>query len=682
MRGLDLRKFKKVASDKDKTVMKHDDGHTITVVHKPLSKGYRSQLEALPMAEGGQVMGIPDNKTAAPPIPAPSIASPDEEKKDSGGPDIMSMAMLALKDGGLVSKDDITEAPTSNAAAMQAGFTGQSAPAKKKDQSDSYSSTPITRHPSPDPDAAKKENYQNQAKAFNKQLGGYADGGEIKDIDLDNPQSATAPLPEIDMSTMPAAAPESDVPFLQRIGHKIGSVLPAAYEMAKTDITNPLVQIGAAANAAGQGAEGLVQGAAGQPLAPIPSMEGGTEAPAASPVGPPVTSQVRSASPDTSSGTPDYIKQGLKNEMAGLQHKFEAEKMAGEGKTTALEANLAEINKANQDYEAKMAGYQAERQAAFNDLKNQHIDPNHFWNSKDTVGKIGTVLGMIIGGFGGTAGAKQVGDFVDNAIDRDLQAQKQNIENKRSVMSALRDQFQDTNTAAQFHRVLMNDQVSHAIDLAQAKATTPMAKANLEMEKGRLQKQNGVLMAQIGAEQTLNGSNTDPNSINRALNTLRMLDPAKAKEAEQRVVPGIGVATTPVNDKTREAFAAGHTFVQQMDQLEKFRQQHRGAMIGAAADEGHRLAELARNSFRIAQSEGVFKEGSRQFNEKLIPDPTDLDFFKKNQRAYSDMKSQAIREVQDKMTLHGIRPFQGSLFKPAAASQGSGFVPKSFKPNR
>lgn len=57
MKGLDLRRLKKISSDENVTTFKHDLGHEIKVVHSKLSSQMQSELARLPvhMAEGGQV---------------------------------------------------------------------------------------------------------------------------------------------------------------------------------------------------------------------------------------------------------------------------------------------------------------------------------------------------------------------------------------------------------------------------------------------------------------------------------------------------------------------------------------------------------------------------------------------------------------------------------------------------
>lgn len=44
----DLSQFKKISGDKEKTVLRHPDGHTLTIAHGPLSAKMRKQFEDLP----------------------------------------------------------------------------------------------------------------------------------------------------------------------------------------------------------------------------------------------------------------------------------------------------------------------------------------------------------------------------------------------------------------------------------------------------------------------------------------------------------------------------------------------------------------------------------------------------------------------------------------------------------
>ncbi len=74
----------------------------------------------------------------------------------------------------------------------------------------------------------------------------------------------------------------------------------------------------------------------------------------------------------------------------------------------------------------------AELRSLVRDAMNKKIDPDHYWNSKDTGGKITSVIGMMLGGIGGGLNKTHTNpalDMLNRAIERDMQAQKGNIEN-------------------------------------------------------------------------------------------------------------------------------------------------------------------------------------------------------------------------------------------------------------
>ncbi len=276
----------------------------------------------------------------------------------------------------------------------------------------------------------------------------------------------------------------------------------------------------------------------------------------------------------------------------------------------------------------------------------------------------------MLAGFSPAARPNAAIEELDKAIDRDVESQKAEMGKKSTLLSANMQHFRDLSTAMEMTRTMQMGAVAEKMKAAAAKAGDPQAKAALLGQIATYDMSIQTRLEKVAARQAMQsalaGSSGKPNEQRTAqtLNVLRTYDPAKAKELEALYVPGVGMATTPVNDKTREAFSAGNAFVQQMDQLEKFRKEHRGALIGAAADEGHRLSELARNSFRIAQGEGVFKQGSQQFNERLIPDPTNIDIFGKNKNAYSDMKNRALGDMQSAARVHGIKAFEDSVLVP------------------
>lgn len=82
MKGLDLSKFKKMASDKASTTLHHPDGHSIRIAHSGLLPKMREQLDKLPIhkAQGGEVRkyadGTPDEPVQPEDQSAPKESPP------------------------------------------------------------------------------------------------------------------------------------------------------------------------------------------------------------------------------------------------------------------------------------------------------------------------------------------------------------------------------------------------------------------------------------------------------------------------------------------------------------------------------------------------------------------------------------------------------------------------------
>lgn len=134
-----------------------------------------------------------------------------------------------------------------------------------------------------------------------------------------------------------------------------------------------------------------------------------------------------------------------------------------------------------------------------NDLATKQIHPekvNQLWGKKDTLGKIGSLFGLILGGAGAglTHGPNIVLEMMNKEIDRDLEAQKQNVTNKQNFLS-------------------MNYQ--HELQMAQAKH---MAYENqlAGAQAGAIPSENALRGAQAEA---LNAQNAGLASYNRAKNT-------------------------------------------------------------------------------------------------------------------------------------------------------------------
>lgn len=550
---IDLSKFKKESSDSRTSTLVHPSGHKFIISHSSLSPKMRADIAAMPV-----------HKKETPVKMA-------EGGKIPGGPGSPAIDDDKAKNMEVTgSGDPIYEAVKSRVKKLFG--------------------------------SGEKQPEENYAKGGEVQK--YAEGSpdgiqdiDYKDLPESTPQQTHPPVIVNVNGNQPAAPtsteqPQAAPPVAAKPSGDTDQ-LPPGIESGE-DLYNYIKTRGASA-----------------PMAGTPQP---TPTPIAQPASIPPSPAVAAAA--QAPETPSYIQQGLNSEMAGLQDKYLAEKEAASGKQKALLDAQNQYDVQGKAFDDHVDTINAERAAILDDLKNSHIDPNHFWNSKDTVGKIGTMLGLLVGGFAGPN--NQTSKFIDDQISRDVDAQKANINNKQGVLSALREQFHDVNTASQFHRVLLNDQVSHAIDLASAKAATPMAKANLEMAKGQLLRQSGVLMAQIGAKQTLNTPGVSTNAADKALNTLRMVDPAAAKEAEERYVPGIGMASVPVPPAIREQIVARNSLNVAATDLLDFIKNKGSSMSVKDRALAAEKANVVQSLYREGLLKTVYKQGEQPLLDKVV----------------------------------------------------------------
>ncbi len=457
----DLKNFKKIGADKTSTTLAHPDGHEITLSHKKLSPKMREQLAALPgasdkmpkpvkMAGGGEIE--PDinkeKKGLGARIGYPGSVEPDPVPSDKPEKDPIKLA-----DGGAVEPD------------------------KQKTLGSTIG------YPGADPTPPVK----------------MADGGDPKDAPTEAPAApavapAAAPV-TINLNTgpqgmtgatgspMPQAAPPPAVTPVGMTG-VTGAPSPEQPPQQGDPLGNPH-EPPMEAQRAPQGAP-MPQAAAQAPVAaPQPAPQGGDM----------WGNQAYS----------EAFTKGLGEQKAGLAQEAAAQQAQGAASAQALQAQVATQQKATEVFQAHAQELNKERQAFMADMKNQHIDPSHYLSSMGVMGKIGTAIGLILGGLGAAdgSGRNPASDFLDHQIDRDIDAQKANLGKQNSLLEANMQQFKNMRDATDMTRVMQSDIVSNQLKEAAAKASGPMAKAKALQAAGQLDTQSAATLSQIAMRKTL-----------------------------------------------------------------------------------------------------------------------------------------------------------------------------------
>lgn len=285
-------------------------------------------------------------------------------------------------------------------------------------------------------------------------------------------------------------------------------------------------------------------------------------------------------------GQDPSVAGGYAQQAAGINQAAQAEAKIADAKATAIGTNLIAQQKVANDYEAANKATNSELQAIRNDINNTHIDPNHYLGSQDTLGKIGTAIGLVLGGLGGGGHGNQVLDFVNAQIDRDINAQKANLGKKESIYNGVLAQSQNQRQATEMTRLIMNDLVLNKLQQAELSNTDPLIKARAQTAIGALQSQMAPMirsenffklgMQQADQPQAAGASPTAQDE--RITSAMRYMNPEMAKERESRTVPGVGMAAVPVSDATRDTLTKQATLLDATHKMQDFIKQN-GSVI-------------------------------------------------------------------------------------------------------
>lgn len=218
------------------------------------------------------------------------------------------------------------------------------------------------------------------------------------------------------------------------------------------------------------------------------------------------------------------LQEGIKLQKAGISGEAAAMGALGKAQAGIYEQAQKDLGKRQIDFEKNTQAVRTLIDQTNKEIRDQQIDPNKYLGDLSTMGKASTVLGLIFGGIGG--GLQRTGqnlalDTLNKLIDRDIAAQKANLDKKTSLLSSYYNQLGDMRTAENMARATMLDQFSNQLKGEAAKSQDPIAKARANQALGQLQMQTAQIIAQTGARQTMmgaaEGKQADPALVIKAI---------------------------------------------------------------------------------------------------------------------------------------------------------------------
>ena len=303
-----------------------------------------------------------------------------------------------------------------------------------------------------------------------------------------------------------------------------------------------------------------------------------------------------------------------------------------------LETQETRANPQNQ-----MSKVMQEDAAVAHDLANGHIQPKTYqslFEDKSTLGKIGTIFGLMVGGMGAglTHTENPVLAMMRNQIGNDLEAQKANISNKQTLLAMNRQRFPDIESATNFTRMQLNrmtlDDLNRKVqNLPPGSPAQIKAQQSLQTVGQAINTDNYNLSGQIAAKQAfLNSTQGQAMSGSEAAfqsqqNMLRRGNEQQQKLAELNEahhvagIPGqSSVALTPEN---RDALQSKQFFDQRLGDFINFANQNSGSLDPRVISVGKAKANELNGLYRNATHGGIYKEGEANFiNQVIDSNPT------------------------------------------------------------
>lgn len=206
-------------------------------------------------------------------------------------------------------------------------------------------------------------------------------------------------------------------------------------------------------------------------------------------------------------GNEEYLKntqKGIELQEKGYREEAQAAQAAGQAEAKAHQEALGQQQNTLNEFHKNVQQINNDISSATEDYKNQHINPNHYFQSMDTWGRISTALGLIVGGLGGPDNAAS--KFLNDQINRDIKAQEAEMGKKENLLSMNFKRYGNMRDAADMTRMMQMDMAAHTLGAARANAQGPMAQAKMDQEVGKLYDSKAAILSQMAARKALLGS--------------------------------------------------------------------------------------------------------------------------------------------------------------------------------
>jgi hypothetical protein len=297
--------------------------------------------------------------------------------------------------------------------------------------------------------------------------------------------------------------------------------------------------------------------------APAPSSQESQSSPEAAQTIPqaqqiPAVRKPLSPTPDQSPSMPADFDKSLALEKSGIEQGAQAQSEGYKQTAQAIGQNVLEQKRQLDAYRLEADNITKQNTQLFDAVASSKIDPNHFWNSKSTGGKIMATIGVLLGGIGGGASGtpNQALATLQNHIQQDIEAQKLDQSNKMNLYKMGLERYRDAQSAQQFATLQSNALLQGQLQKIAATTGSQTAMNTAQQMIGQLGLQNAGLRSDLSMKQAAFGAMNQPQPANTGVdpNKMRLLINAGVIPKEE-----VPTAMKEYSDYTKLSDTLDHT---------------------------------------------------------------------------------------------------------------------------
>lgn len=256
-----------------------------------------------------------------------------------------------------------------------------------------------------------------------------------------------------------------------------------------------------------------------------------------------------------------------KSQQAANTEMAQAKGLEGAKQSQAIAQNNLEISNLPTQ-QSIIQGYR-DKDKQF-EGKLEDIDPARLFHNMNNWQKLSAGVGMILGGIGaGKNGRNMAYEYINNAVNQDIDAQKHNQAKTMNLWKMNREALGTDLAANTVTQNQLYTALGYKLKQAEFNAATPIEAARAHQANAVLQQQlelNRQKMSWvIPTQESTGGHGLTEAGYKQHLQGLQAFMPELYKEEAPKLVPGVGYASTPLDPADREDFNTYNQLDQAID---------------------------------------------------------------------------------------------------------------------